>query len=155
MAISVAAEIASVALQWQLVPLAVSVGWALYNLSVVAIGALILQRLPWHPVGWLLAVLGGFSLLATDLVGGYGLRAELEGWPGAAQAQWLSVPLWSLNLLMWILVLLLTPDGRLASRRWRLCVAAATCQDRLPPSEAPSPTTATTYAARATAVAMA
>lgn len=122
--ISAAAEVATVALRWELKPLSDSLGWALYNLSIVAIGALIVQRLPWHPVGWILAVLGSVSMLATDLLGGYGLRGETNGWPGAAQAQWLSVPPWSLSLLMWIMALLLTPTGRLPSRRWRFCVVA-------------------------------
>lgn len=118
-AASVAGEVASVALRWNLQPLSDSLEWALYNLSIVGIGVLILRRLPRHPVGWIMCGLGSVSLFATDVLGGYGLRAEAHGWTAAAEAQWLAVASWSTGLLLWILVLLLTPTGGPPGRRWR------------------------------------
>ncbi len=111
-------EVAAVALGWRLTPFAASLQWAAYNLGVTAIGALILHRLPRHPVGWILTLDGLVSALTTDTLGAYGLRAEHAGWPGAAPALWLSVATWSPNALMWVIALLYIPTGRLPGRRW-------------------------------------
>ena len=117
-------EIAAVAMGWGLTSLAAALQWATYNLGVTAIGALIVHRLPRHPVGWILALDGMASALTTDTLGAYGLRAESAGWPGAAPALWLSVATWSPNALMWVVALLYTPTGRLPGRRWRTVLYA-------------------------------
>jgi signal transduction histidine kinase len=88
------------------------------SLAYATVGALIAFRLPGHPVGWLFASLGllialnGLSysyathaLYATD-GGAPGLTASVLGW-GQVTA-----PLMGLSLLLF-------PDGRLPSRRWR------------------------------------
>lgn len=99
--------------------------WALYNVSVAAIGALIVLRMPRHLIGWILCVGGAVGGLTTDLLGGYGLRAASAGWPAAAQAQWLAASAWCLSALMWVLALLFIPTGRLPGRRWRFVLYGA------------------------------
>ena len=85
------------------------------------VGALIAARRPRHPIGWLLvggAVLAGLGALA----GRYGPAAY---WAAARAA---SLGLWATWLASWVrvpagvlgmLAVLLFPDGRLPSPRWR------------------------------------
>ena len=115
-------EAAALALGWHLRSTGDALEWALYNVAVTAVGALIVHRLPRHPVGWILAVFGVLGAWSTDLVSGYGLRAEQAGWPGAASAQWFGVAAWCLSALMWVLALLYVPTGTLPSPRWRIVV---------------------------------
>jgi signal transduction histidine kinase len=117
-------EVAAVALGWHLRATGDALEWALYNVAVTAVGALIVHRLPQHSVGWILALFGVLGAWSTDLLTGYGLRAEQTGWPGAGPAQWFGVVAWCLNPLMWVLALLYVPTGTLPSRRWRIVVYA-------------------------------
>jgi signal transduction histidine kinase len=124
LAAAAAGEATALVLAHGMHPLEDSALWAFYNLSVVAFGALILVRLRDHPVGWVLCVGGVVGVFSTDVLGAYGLRAEAEGWPGAAPAQWLALSAWSLGALMWVWALLFIPTGRLPSRRWRIFLYA-------------------------------
>ena len=96
----------------------------LTSLPVLAfpiVGALIASRRPHNPIGWICLAEGFLWMLLSlfDLYGVYGLAR-----PGSlpfpvviyALAQWLWVP--TVGLLAIYLVLLF-PDGRLPSRRWR------------------------------------
>lgn len=121
-AAAAAGETTALVLAHGLHPLEDSLLWALYNVSVVAFGALIVARMPSHPVGWILCLGGVVSVFSTDVLAAYGLRAEGAGWPGAAPAQWLALSAWCLGALMWVLALLFIPNGRLPSRRWRIVV---------------------------------
>jgi hypothetical protein len=84
--------------------------------------ALIVSRQPRNPIGWLLATIG-YGVGIGDFAGEYGFYALVTA-PGALPA---AVPvLWLGTLLgIWLtvasvpLLLLLFPDGRLPSRRWR------------------------------------
>jgi hypothetical protein len=100
-------------------------------LSFSTVGALIATRQLQNTVGWILLV-AGFALAATILTGGYldfSLAAGRERLPGtewvAWFAQWVWVPGFGPALTF---LLLLFPNGRLPSRRWRpvgwLAVAA-------------------------------
>jgi two-component system NarL family sensor kinase len=88
-------------------------------------GALIAAGRPRNPLGWLmLAVAGGFAgiALATEwLIGGRAVGADWAAWFADRAAAYL-VP-------CALAALLLLPDGRLPSRRWRPVVAAVlVCQ---------------------------
>ena len=126
MAAAAAGETTALVLAHGLHPFEDSALWAFYNVSVVAFGALIVLRMPNHPVGWVLCLGGVVGVFSTDVLGAYGLRAEAGGWPGAAPAQWLALSAWSLGALMWVLALLFIPTGRLPSRRWRIFLYGAT-----------------------------
>jgi GAF domain-containing protein len=105
-------------------------GWPLVTLAIVGsslMGALIIFRYPRHVIGWLLTVVGSLSsvsiLAETYMVwvlrnGGPGTDtlAHLSGWLSALT----SAPIAFAGLT---LMLLLVPDGRLLSPRWRIAVA--------------------------------
>jgi hypothetical protein len=85
-----------------------------------AVGFIVARRQPGNPIGWLLI---GFILLfvLSSVLGWYAVlyyRLGHHGLPLAPVAVLLQ-PLWGPALLMFPLVILLFPDGRLASRRWR------------------------------------
>ena len=92
--------------------------WLMLALAYATVGALIVSRLPGHGIGWLFTGLGlllalnglSYSYASWGLYaqGGEvpGLTAAVLGW-GQANA-----PLMGLSLLLF-------PDGRLPSRRWR------------------------------------
>ncbi len=91
-------------------------------LSFSTVGALIATRQPQNPIGWIMIV-AGFGLAATILTGNY-VELSLAQPPGRLPAtEWVA---WVAQLV-WVpgfgpaltFLLLLFPDGRLPSRRWR------------------------------------
>jgi hypothetical protein len=104
-------------------PVAESLFQAL-SVPFAAVGALIAARRPTNRVGWLLLV-GALSLSSTQLAWIYVLSVAPDGGPGSGLVGWLG------NWLPWpavgaLLLLLLFPDGRVLSRRWRPIAWAAT-----------------------------
>lgn len=96
-------------------------GQALTGLFVAAPGALLVRRVPSNPVGWVLLVAGSVSALA-GFGGEYALVSGLAHgahWPATALALWVSGRFGSVSDLGFPLLLLLFPDGRLPSPRWR------------------------------------
>ena len=90
-------------------------------LAFPVVGALIASRRPYNPIGWICLAVGLLWMLLGlfDYYGVYGLaRPGLVPFPVVIYAlgQWLWVP--TVGLLVIYLVLLF-PDGRLPSRRWR------------------------------------
>jgi hypothetical protein len=91
---------------------------------VRAVGALIAARRPSNRIGWLLLV-GALSISSAQLAWTYVLAAHyhggrliyLVGWLG----NWLPWPAFAVLILL----LLLFPNGRLLSRRWRPVAWAA------------------------------
>jgi hypothetical protein len=90
-------------------------------LAWTAVGALILSRRPSNRIGWLLSAAGLLMLLGSCALQ-YALASLLAGWtglPGGRVAAWLAPWTTVLGLSLWFWLLLLFPDGRLPSPRWR------------------------------------
>ena len=85
------------------------------------VGRLIASRVPRNAIGWLLGLMGlslGASVLAEQYAP-YGLATAPGSLPVARLAGWASDVLASLTVVLLFFVVLLFPDGRLPSRRWR------------------------------------
>lgn len=84
-------------------------------------GWLITRRLPGNAIGWLLGVIGLLvaAELLTEQYTVYGLVTAPGSLPGASLAGWFSTVMIELALFLLLFLLLLFPDGRLPSRRWR------------------------------------
>jgi signal transduction histidine kinase len=103
--------------------------WAVFPISYALMGGLVASQRRENPIGWLflfVAVVGGLSWAASE----YGLFAAIAhpgSLPGAAWAVWFynvfQILVYPSGAL--VLTLLLLPDGRLPSRRWRPVVVAA------------------------------
>ena len=85
-----------------------------------AVGFVVARRQPGNSIGWILIAFIVVFLL-SDVVGSYAAlyyRFGHHGLPLASVAVVLQ-PLWAPALLLFPVVILLFPDGRLAARRWR------------------------------------
>jgi hypothetical protein len=106
-------------------PLVFDVWFLLVWLSFVTVGALVASRQPKNAIGWIFCALGVCNSFAFASQG-YAIYALLTGPAfllGGAVANWLSSLLTGpLVFAMFALVLLLFPDGRPLSRRWRAVV---------------------------------
>jgi hypothetical protein len=96
-------------------------------LLAVAIGVgaatsqLIISGRPGNTIGWLLGV-GGLSLVGSMLgeqYALYGLATAPGSLPAALTAGWAAGVLASVTAMLLAFLILLFPDGRLPSRRWR------------------------------------
>jgi len=91
-------------------------------LAFPVVGALIASRRPKNPIGWICLAVGIFWMLAnlTSGYGTYGLLAKPGSVPFPAAVGSLGEWMWAPALgLLGIYLILLFPDGRLPSRRWR------------------------------------
>ena len=100
---------------------------AIYVFSAVAVvvyagtGQVIASRVPHNAIGWVLCLVG-LSLAATMMMEQYALRglvAAPGSLPVARLAGWLSEVMFVLTFAPMFFLVLLFPDGRLPSRRWR------------------------------------
>jgi hypothetical protein len=89
-------------------------------LIYAGVGGVVARRQPRNPTGWILLAFILLFLFSAD-VGFYAVLHYRFGHPGLPLAPVAVVlqPLWAPALLLFPLVILLFPDGRLASRRWR------------------------------------
>jgi hypothetical protein len=129
--LSAALAILSVPLYWSTTPSAVLVGipkivavltLAALVLAFSTVGALIVARRPGNRIGWVLC-LAGFTIGATTLASGYATfsLAGPSRLPGTALAAWLAYWIWVPGVgPAMTFGLLLFPDGRLPSNRWRI-----------------------------------
>ena len=100
-------------------------GEVLYSVTLAAfagLGALLASRRPRNPIGWVLCA-SSLSLGISGMVTGWYVRA-FYGVPGSAAPPemllWLGGWIWVFGFIPLITALLLLfPDGRLPSRRWR------------------------------------
>lgn len=118
----VGAVVGAVLVQWVDAPSALA-GHVYEDLALAlawsVLGALLARRVPEHPFGRLFLVVAASFALAVA-ASGYTVAAQRYGWPGAAAAGWLGGWVWTVGTFLPITtVLLLFPDGRLPSPRWR------------------------------------
>jgi hypothetical protein len=91
-------------------------------LAFPVVGALVASRRPENPIGWICLAVGTFWMLynVTTVYGVYGLLARPGSVPFPAEVGSLGESLWAPALgLLGTYLILLFPDGRLPSRRWR------------------------------------
>lgn len=115
--VTLAAEAVAVALSWGLEPAWDTVLYAVYAVTLVGTGALIVSRHPGHRVGWLFVATGLYEGLLGDISQGWGLRAAHAEWPGGPFAEWISLSTWinpSALTFLWF------PDGHLYRRGWQV-----------------------------------
>jgi hypothetical protein len=106
-------------LLWTLAEWAPNAVWAV---SFPVVGALIATHRPRNPIGWLFCAVGIFQalLIGVDQYSSYALRTAPGTVPGGPLASWVGHWVWAPSVgLLFTFVLLLFPDGRLPSRRWR------------------------------------
>ncbi|HEV3289474.1 MAG TPA: hypothetical protein VG123_10805, partial [Streptosporangiaceae bacterium] len=87
----------------------------------VATSQLVIRRRPGNAIGWLLGLIE-LSLAAamfTDQYALYGLATAPGSLPAARTAGWAAGVLATVTVLLLAFLILLFPDGRLPSRRWR------------------------------------
>ncbi len=121
-AVALAEAVAALALAALLHQLTISNvgGGFVAALAFGAVGVVVARHRPSNPVGWLLILFTVLNLLATD-AGHYAVycyRLGHRGLPLAPVAV-LLVQMWAPAFALLALVLLLFPDGRLTSPRWR------------------------------------
>jgi hypothetical protein len=97
-------------------------------LMLVSVGAILVSRLPHHLIGWLL-VFGGLVIAILGSTAGladYGLTVHPGSVPGAIWLAWTSQWAWAPEIaILFILLPLFYPTGRLPSARWRVVVVIA------------------------------
>ncbi|HVE90746.1 MAG TPA: hypothetical protein VNE62_00380 [Actinomycetota bacterium] len=96
--------------------------WLLAFVAFPVVGLLVATRKPSNAIGWICLLIGlsiGVNLAATAWAV-YGFDVKRGALPGAVTAAWLSNWLWALwTGLIGSYLVLLFPDGRLPSHRWR------------------------------------
>ncbi|HEX6391226.1 MAG TPA: hypothetical protein VFZ89_17320 [Solirubrobacteraceae bacterium] len=95
----------------------VFVGYTLFVLAFATVGALVASRRPRNPIGWILLGAG-----LSYVVGGVSVDASENGGTGGWEtlAAWVGAWIWMTGIApVATFGLLLFPDGRLLSRRWR------------------------------------
>jgi hypothetical protein len=92
-------------------------------LDFTLVGALVASRRPTNPIGWI-TLAAGLSLALFSAAGEYAIYALLSqpgSLPGAQVAAWLREWIWVPFVgLVGTYLVLLFPDGRLPSSRWRM-----------------------------------
>ena len=87
----------------------------------LAIGSLIVARRPGHPIGWLLLANGALlaSFGAAAPYAQYAVQERPGALPGPEWAVLWDQSAWPLLFLVLTAIVLVFPDGRLPSARWR------------------------------------
>jgi len=91
-----------------------------FGVPCAAVGFVVAWRKPRNPLGWFMLAVGAGLVLSNDA--GLYAAADYRLRHGDLPLGWVAVllqPLWAPAFLSYPLVILLFPDGRLPSRRWR------------------------------------
>ena len=92
---------------------------SLVYLSFATVGALVASHHPGNAIGWLFCC-AALLMMSSNATGEYATYAHAHAWPGVGATGWLAQWTWSAGcFLVASFLLLLFPDGRLPSRRWR------------------------------------
>jgi hypothetical protein len=98
------------------------------TLDFTLVGALVASRRPTNPIGWI-SLAAGLALALFNAAGEYAIYALLSqpaSLPGAQVAAWLREWIWVPFVgLVGTYLVLLFPDGRLPSSRWRVVAGLA------------------------------
>jgi len=98
----------------------VEILFALAFVTYATVGALIASRHPRNPVGWLFAALGlGSAVTETLYAYAAGVADGTRAGRSHTAAAWVSATVGEAGFILLVLLLLLFPDGRFLSRRWR------------------------------------
>lgn len=91
-------------------------------IGAAALGALIVSRRPHNRYGWLWLLFGTNYVLrqAAESYAGYALAARPGALPWGLEVAWLADRAWFLYIALSPFLLLLFPDGRFRSRRWKI-----------------------------------
>ncbi|HEU4673792.1 MAG TPA: hypothetical protein VFS32_12920 [Candidatus Limnocylindrales bacterium] len=126
--IALAAEAACVALVVATIAAGSAVAVDTYSLGGYVLGAayplvgwIVASRRPRNPTGWLFLVVGLSQALDTfnHLYSVYGLVVRPGSLPLAAEASWVGTFDWAPGFVLLFLSVLVFPEGRLPSPRWR------------------------------------
>jgi two-component system, NarL family, sensor kinase len=90
-------------------------------LGYSVIGAIIAARLPDHPIGWICCAIGFMGAVEhfSSEYAIYALVAHPEALAGGDAMLWLSIWIWIVMFGLIVYLILLFPNGRLPSSRWR------------------------------------
>jgi two-component system NarL family sensor kinase len=98
--------------------------WAEYALSAVTfstVGAFVASRRPENPIGWIFCAIGlysGVQHFAAEYAT-YTILTRPDSLPGGPALAWIYNWGYVVGIGLFVCLLLLFPDGRLVSRRWR------------------------------------
>jgi hypothetical protein len=100
---------------------AAELGLLLALTAFATTGAIIAARRPENTIGWLFIAIGVITIVANlgEQYARYSLVTEPEALPGATGAAWVSHWTFGLGIELIIFLLLLFPDGRPVSKRWK------------------------------------
>jgi hypothetical protein len=88
--------------------------------TTTVVGVVVARHLPASPMGWLILGIGASQILSVE--GTVWLTLDYRVYHGRLPFGWLALllqPAWGLTFVFFGLTILLFPDGRLPSRRWR------------------------------------
>ena len=103
-----------------------TVGLTLAAAAYAAVGALVTLRRPTHRLGWIFLWAGVLQLAAIALIGHAQISFD-RSWPGTAVAALLgNAAGWPGIMIAFAFTLLLFPNGRLVTPRWRWVVITST-----------------------------